>query len=63
MGEQPAAGFDGVSVIRWTEDGKIARLTEYCCEPAQYDPYAGGPVPVFPGGDRPLYQQFAGGVK
>ena len=25
--------------------------------------YAGGPVPVFPGGDRPLYQQFAGGVK
>ena len=63
MGGEEPVEFEGVSVAEWTEDGQIARLTEYCCEPAQYDPYAKGPAPVFPGGDRPLSQQFAGGVK
>ena len=60
MGEQPAAGFDGVSVIHWTEDGKIARLTEYCCEPDQYDPYDQGPEPAFRDGGPGLYRAFAG---
>lgn len=61
MGEDKPAGFEGVSVVRWTEDGKIAGLTEYCCEPEQYDPYAGGPEPVFEPKGRTLYEQFAGG--
>lgn len=62
MGNEEPAGFEGVSVVRWTEDGKIAGLTEYCCEPDQYDPYAGGPAPVFDDKGRALYKKFEGGV-
>ena len=61
MGEDNPVGFEGVSVVRWREDGKIASLTEYCCEPEQYDPYANGPEPVFEATERALYEQFAGG--
>ena len=61
MGEEMPTGFEGVSIVRWGEDGRMAALTEYCCEPAQYDPYAAGPVPVFEDRGRRLYQQFAGG--
>lgn len=61
MGEDKPVGFEGVSVVDWAEDGRIASLTEYCCEPEQYDPYARGPEPVFDCKGRPLYEQFAGG--
>ena len=61
MGEDKPVGFEGVSVVRWREDGKIASLTEYCCEPEQYDPYASGPEPVFKATERALYEQFSGG--
>ena len=61
MGEDKPVGFEGVSVVRWREDGKIASLTEYCCEPEQYDPYANGPEPVFKATERALYEQFSGG--
>lgn len=47
MGEEAPIGFEGVSVVRWTEDGKIGSLTEYCCEPEQYNPYQHGPEPIF----------------
>ncbi len=60
MGEDKPVGFEGVSVVRWREDGKIASLTEYCCEPEQYDPYANGPEPVFKATERALYEQFIG---
>ncbi len=61
MGDDTPVGFEGVSVVRWTEDGKIAGLTEYCCEPEQYDPYANGPEPDFDTKGKELYKNFAGG--
>ena len=39
--------FDGMSLIRWDEEGKIAFLQEFGCNEHRYDPYAGGPVPQF----------------
>ncbi len=38
--------FDGVSIVRWTH-GRIARLQEFGCNVERYDPYSGGPEPVF----------------
>jgi len=61
MGDEEPTGFEGVSVVRWTEGGKIAALTEYCCEPEQYDPYAESGEPVFDDKGRDLYKNFAGG--
>lgn len=60
-GEEPT-GFEGVSIVAWTEDGKISALTEYCCEPEQYDPYAGRNEPVFDNKGKELYKKFAGGL-
>ena len=39
--------FDGISLIRWTADGKIASLKEFGCNKNTYDPYADGPAPRF----------------
>lgn len=40
--------FDGVSVITWDGEGRIASLTEYGCDADSYDPYADGTgVPRF----------------
>ena len=39
--------FDGISLIRWTADGKIAALKEFGCNIHTYDPYADGPTPRF----------------
>ncbi len=61
MGDDTPVGFEGVSVVRWAEAGKIASLTEYCCEPEQYDPYANGPKPDFDTKGKELYKNFAGG--
>lgn len=41
--------FDGVSLIRWTEEGKIARLQEFGCNCRRYDPYVQGAAPRFSG--------------
>ena len=41
------AEFDGVSVVTWTADGKIASLKEYGCSRGVYDPYQNGDPPVF----------------
>lgn len=62
MGREDPVEFEGVSVIQWTEEGRIAALTEYCCEPEQYEPYRGAPEPVFGDGGRELYKKFAGGA-
>ena len=60
MGHDEPVGFEGVSVVCWTEDGRIGRLTEYCCEPEQYDPYRSGPKPVFAAQGKDIYKKFAG---
>ncbi len=39
--------FQGISLIRWTGEGKIAFLQEFGCNVNRYDPYRDGPVPRF----------------
>ena len=39
--------FDGISLIAWTPDNKIALLKEFGCNENRYDPYKDGPVPCF----------------
>ncbi len=41
--------FDGVSLIRWTDGGKIGFLQEFGCNTSRYDPYARGGAPEFDG--------------
>jgi len=39
--------FDGMTLIRWTPDGKIGFLKEFGCNENRYDPYRDGPEPRF----------------
>ena len=39
--------FDGLSLIHWTEDGKIQSLKEFGCNINRYDPYKNGEQPKF----------------
>lgn len=39
--------FDGMSLIRWDGQGRIAFLQEFGCNEDRYDPYEKGPVPRF----------------
>ncbi len=39
--------FDGVTLIRWAPDERIALLQEFGCNLNRYDPYAQGPEPHF----------------
>ena len=39
--------FEGMSLIRWTAEGKIGSLQEFGCNQDRYDPYAAGPEPRF----------------
>ena len=39
--------FDGMSLIRWAPDGRIAFLKEFGCNENRYDPYRDGDAPVF----------------
>lgn len=39
--------FEGVSLVRWNDAGRIARLQEFGCNVNRYDPYEHGPVPQF----------------
>lgn len=39
--------FEGMTLIRWTEDGKIRALKEFGCNEDRYDPYREGPEPQF----------------
>lgn len=43
--------FDGISLIRWTPEGKICFLQEFGCNEARYDPYESGGYPHFRTGD------------
>ncbi len=37
--------FDGMSLVRWTPEGKIAFLQEFGCNENRYDPYRDGDAP------------------
>lgn len=39
--------FDGVTLIRWSPEGKIAHLQEFGCNLDRYDPYRDSPEPRF----------------
>ena len=39
--------FEGMSLVTWTQDGRIAALKEFGCNENRYDPYQDGPVPQF----------------
>lgn len=47
MKDGTVEAFDGLSLIRWTEDGKICFLQEFGCNIHRYDPYQNGPEPQF----------------
>lgn len=40
-------GFDGLSLIRWTEDDRICFLQEFACNEHRYDPYQDSMEPHF----------------
>lgn len=42
-----AEAFDGISLIEWTLDNKIAFLKEFGCNENRYDPYKDGNTPHF----------------
>jgi len=42
-----AEEFDGMSLVRWTRDGKICFLQEFGCNENRYDPYRNGKTPQF----------------
>ena len=39
--------FDGMTLVRWTAEGKIRFLQEFGCNQDRYDPYENGPEPRF----------------
>lgn len=47
MQDSKTEEFDGVSLIQWTQDGKIKFLKEFGCNINHYDPYQNGPEPQF----------------
>ena len=42
-----AEAFDGISLIEWSSDNKIALLKEFGCNENRYDPYKDGNTPHF----------------
>ena len=43
----PVEAFEGMSLIKWTSDDKIALLKEFGCNENRYDPYKDGNIPHF----------------
>ena len=39
--------FEGMSLVTWTQEGRIAALKEFGCNENRYDLYQDGPVPQF----------------
>ena len=39
--------FDGVSLVEWSQEGKIVFLKEFGCNIHNYDPYQAGDKPQF----------------
>lgn len=47
MDDGKIEAFDGMSLIKWTQDGRIRSLKEFGCNTNNYDPYQNGDVPQF----------------
>ena len=47
MDDGTVEAFDGMSLVRWARDGKIAFLQEFGCNESRYDPYQDGNTPRF----------------
>lgn len=47
MGDGTVEAFEGMTLVRWTEEGKIGFLQEFGCNQDRYDPYEKGPEPQF----------------
>ena len=47
MDDGKIEAFDGMSLIEWTLDGRIALLKEFGCNEKRYDPYEDGITPKF----------------
>ncbi len=47
MKDSSIEAFDGISLIRWTEENQICFLKEFGCNEKRYDPYRDGAVPKF----------------
>lgn len=45
MNDGTSEEFDGVSIIRWANDGTICSLKEFGCNIHRYDPYADSDTP------------------
>lgn len=39
--------FDGISLIVWSKDNRISKLTEFGCNINNYNPYGNGDTPCF----------------
>ena len=42
-----AEAFEGMTLVRWTQAGKICFLQEFGCNQNRYGPYENGPAPQF----------------
>ena len=47
MNDGTVESFEGMSLIRWDQEGRICALKEFGCNEDRYDPYQNGPVPQF----------------
>lgn len=47
MDDGTVQAFDGISLIKWSQSGKICFLKEFGCNIHNYDPYQGGAEPHF----------------
>ena len=47
MTDGTVEAFDGMTLIRWSDDVKISFLKEFGCNENRYDPYQNGSVPHF----------------
>ncbi len=48
MNDGRTEAFEGITLTRWNEDGKIVFLQEFGCNENRYDPYVDGVQPQFP---------------
>ena len=44
--------FDGISLIVWSKDNRISKLTEFGCNINNYNPYRNGDTPCFKSGEN-----------
>ena len=47
MDDGKVEAFDGISLIKWAQDGRIQSLKEFGCNTDNYDPYQNGNIPQF----------------